>query len=534
MKLLQRFLLLSACVLAMPTAHAATLETLTGQAVTTNPLEFDLATFERDSIVVVDGVTNNIVDVFVPEKFAAALEYRVYSTFLSHTSSFGLTHVDTLSLSRCVSLLSRREVSDKVGVAQCPGKEAWSASNNFASLRWMARMSAIMPAVLGLETNATGGALKFAFANKNYTLRFSFSSTELERRTADLNAMLAEDKREAAEAARAEEERRQLKLEETRRRIEAERPVFEAKLRRVVTQAVMLDGVVALPVKSVAAVTGWFTETQGTCIQVSKSSWFTIAFAEDETVCHESPWQTTNFVPMKVRNQLYAPLPVLNALFKGTQFRHDVSARTLVVRLTHEESVQTTSVLELASRIPAFRTVTGARIYPFTQNSIPKCSSIAVRRAGYTLNITSGKAGYFDHLNVVLSNLSNSPVLVVWSETILRLPNGSRSGVLRGATAFENRDLPQLPSPVAPRSTFSEDLYALKNVEAVTFPYGLETQYSTSLFGISFQVDEVRNSVVVSGSTATVSGVVALRVGTNKVYERFSITCVAKPGEYRR
>ena len=536
--------LLVTCLFLSSTTRAATLETFAGAAVSldTMPEKFAAAVsgFEEDSVVVLDGVTGNIVDVFVSEEFARVLGYGISSYFGSIISSSGsgIVYSEPAIQFVCVKLLTRNEVSAKVSTLNCKVEGNISESRQLASVRWMARLQTQETGVLSLETSATGGALKLAFEKRNYILRFTFTAEELAQRRAGLEHAKQEEERKRAEEQRAAEERRALRVEESRRRAEAERPILEGRFKAVTDKVIMLDGVLALPVKSVATVIGWYSQTEDSgCIQVSDRTYFPLF--PNEIVCNEDAWSTTNYVSLRVSGQLYVPVPVLNKLFTNLALRHDTATRTLSVRLTTKEgseddavSTETAFSLRLPASVPAHRTVTQTRIFKFSKDSTPKCSTATVVRSAYTATIAVGSATEFNHFTLKFSNTSNAPINIIWDDSVLRLPNGQRSAVVQGTTDLSTRYQSQPPTVVAPRASHTAILLAATKIVSLGTPSS--PAYYAKLFDITAQFNENRDSLVVTGATATVSGVLAVRVNGKKVFENFSVTCTAKPGEYRR
>ena len=540
------------CVLSF-SARAATLETSAGKPVPEGQVSAELiqavADFEKHSIFVVDSDSDNITDVFIREDFYSLLGY---TTDNDEISSYLYKAVKTNSawFPVCtVVVVTRLEVDAKTGILSC-GKYTDSSPKvrTFASIRWMARVEVSQDEFSSLDANGSSGVVYMTLNSKNYILRFKVTAQEMATRRNALKDLrrLIEEQRLAAEeermaAARAEAERLKRRAEEVRRRAEAEKPALEARLKTIVSQAIMLDGVLAFPIKSVTAFAGWYAQTnEYKCVEVGEAEFNEYYNTQwDKTVCGERAWGTTNYVPLMLSDKLYVPVPVLNKLLSHVVLTHDAPSRTLNVRLTNEDKVVSTFRLALPSNVPAHRTVTQARIFKFSRDSAPKCSTTTLVRSSYTATISVGSANIihrdvteYYHLAFKFSNISNTPISIVWDDTILRLPDGQRSGVVQNTTDLSTRFQPQPPTVVAPRASHAAILFATTKIVSLGTPS--DPLYYPKLFDITTMFDEKRNSLFVRGTTATVSGVLAVRVNGKKVFENFSVTCTTKLGEYRR
>ncbi len=195
--------------------------------------------------------------------------------------------------------------------------------------------------------------------------------------------------------------------------------------------------------------------------------------------------------------------------------------------LIEHESKNVELRASLPKKLPLVKTKTRAQIFPYTKDSVPKCSTSTLKRNAYTLSLTASRP--YESMDLNLKNTSNSTVVVIWDETSLRLPDGSSSGVIHNGTRFSDRSLGQANTPVSPRALLQDALVAKTSI------YYSEslTEWVYDLFNISVIFNETRASVFVRGSTKTVSGSIALQVNGKRVFEQFSVTCKAKTGEYR-
>ena len=534
------------CALGV-SARAATLETSAGKTVPEGQVSAELiqavTDFEKNSLFVVDGVSNNIIDVFVRKDFYSLLGYSTIAGAVFSDSN-NLSLIEFVRFPICAALLTRLEIDAKTGMLECNKNLSSSLEvATFLSVRWMARTEGSKYKFSSLDAGRYSGTLYLTFDSRNYIMRFKITPQDMvtRRKTLEnLRSMVKEQRRVAEEkrlaAAQIQAARLKLRAEEVRRRAEAQRPALEAQLKTIVRQTIMLDGVLALPVKSVVAFAGWFARThENRCIEVSASKFedYYTTPEQKKTVCDDSAWMTTNYVPLKLVDKLYVPVPVLAELFSHVEFRHDLSLKTLNLRLANDEGIFSAFKLALPFSLPAHRTVTQARIFKFTKDSAPKCSTAKLMRSTYTATIGVGDDEEFSHLILRLSNTSITPVSIIWGETLLRLSDGQHRAVAQSPDEDGSPYQSQSPTVVAPKTSRSAILRpALTKVGASAAP--TDPNYYAKLFDITAKSDWKRNSLVVTGATATVSGVLAVRVNAKKVFENFSVTCTTKPGEYRR
>lgn len=296
-------------------------------------------------------------------------------------------------------------------------------------------------------------------------------------------------------------------------------------LNEIALQAIMIDDVIAIPVKNVATLEDVMVKNDLVslnCIYiVSKDSY------DDKSrkICDETAWGTSNFVSKIVSGRMYSPLIAINETF-DTVFNHDKKNRRLTLLIEYE-SKNVELHASLPKKLPLIKTKTRAQIFPYTKDSVPKCSTSTLKRNAYTLSLTGSRP--YKSIDLNLKNTSNSTIVVIWDETSLRLPDGSSSGVIHSGTRFSDRSLGQANTPVSPRALLQDLLVAKTSIK---YSESL-TDWVFDLFSISVIFNETRNSLFVRGSTQTVSGSIALQVNGKRVFEQFSVTCKAKTGEFR-
>ena len=517
------------CALSV-SARAATLETTTGEPVNNRLISAEftevIAAFETNSIPVFDRAGSTLVDVLTDEKFYTNLSFEYANDTLSTAERSGET-VRSVRFPVCASALSTLEMDSSIAVMKCEDR-------TYISARWMARVIDGYDDPDTLKFEGAKGAFTFSVDYETFVMRFAYTNDDLASRKASLTNLRQTLERQRLALVKAEEERRRLEeedrkreAEELRQRAAAEVAALRTRVQDIAGQAVLLDGFLALPIASVAAITNHTVtrdENLEQCFYVRAPG--ESGGDDGDLICNESTWELTNFVPKTLSGRLYAALEVHNGVFSGVAFQHDKTAKALKVKLTSPDGVLTFN-FALPARLQEFKTETRARIYPYTKDSAPKCTTSRVKRSAYTLAFTADEP--YKYLDVTINSTSNATILVVWDESVLRMPNGSSSGVIHLGTRYSEKNSPQSNTPVAPRAKL-EDILSPK----ATIRYSdILKEWVYSLFNISVSYSDARKSLSVYGSTQTVSGVLALIVGGKKVYENFSVTCTVKPGEYR-
>ena len=495
-------------------AQAATLETASGVPVLKDSISADLvkavANFEKDNIFVFDEKNRKITDIFISADAAYALNYTISDgrdsivTFTNNSTS-----VKSAKLAACVGILKQNDIASGVGIVSCKDEL-------YLSLTAMVRVNDVGNSITAFQGNSGSGIVRFSMSFTDYVLRFEVTPQDLNSRLKLL---------EAAKRAAGVQQIATIEIQEDLGKPESEG--LAARVKNATTDPVMLDGHLALPVTAVSILTGQIVYRKYDhygCVFVK-----VINLSEDKTnlMCDEEAWTTTNFVPKVLSGQLYAPVAVLNGTFKGIAFQHDTKLSVLKVKLTLSQGRMEIIKIPIRAKLAIYKTRTRGLIYPYTRDSMPKCTNYVVNRVSYRLTLSVGEN--FNNVHLNLTNNSNSVVQVVWDETVLRMPSGDSTGIIHEGIRYSERSSSQANTPVAPSSNLEDFMIPKATIRYSDF---LE-KWQYKLFNIVVRSSDVRNSITVFGYTQTVSGVLTLIVGNKKVYENFSLTCTVKPGEYR-
>ncbi|RIH88288.1 hypothetical protein Mterra_00992 [Calidithermus terrae] len=483
-----------------------------------------LLSLEELSIPLLNDDETALVGLFLPEAVYSALNLEGYE--LRNRAK-----TPPLELPRCSRLLTTKEVSVDTVLLRCEDVL-------YVSLIALPRLRVYKFYEHGLEDVkfvGMGGTLNLEVEDDKYPYAFAYASDDIAQRYSELTELrgllavqkqanaqkAAEQQRQAAEQQRKAQQQKQ---EEARKQAQV-REQLRQVFRTAASQAVLLDGTLALPLGVIAQGLGYSVtrdELLETCYDVSRSD----TWESPRSICDEVAWGTTNYVPKVIAGRLYAPLPVINAILKGVGLSYDPKTASLRVKLFNPGQADDFTV-KIADKLQSYRTLTRARIYPYRTADLPRCSTARIDRPAYTLTFSASSD--YDYISVRLQSKSNSTILVIWDESSVRLPSGRSSGVMHEGVRFIEADSPQAPTPVAPRGTLSDMMVA-----KTTLWFGeYSKKWYYSMFDVSVRYDTERLSIFVSGSNHSVSGSLALQVGGRRVYESFTITCTVKPGEFR-
>lgn len=464
--------------------------------------------FELNAMPVLDTKTNSLSDVFIHESTIEGFRgLLIRSTILINDQWHDLKEQ---KLMQCPKVITYEYVDIATQAIFCDGK-------SYVSLKALCRYEPEGIEKLIISETFTLGQFTITLDYAAYTIQFEFSQDDLVARMKTLN-----DLRSTIEKKRFDD----LKIAE-KQRFETDTRIKNS-LNEVAKKAIMLDDIIAFPLKAIASVAEFTIEQSQyspRCFDVKQNN-----TKLGDSICDEEAWGTTNFVSKNVSGQIYAPLVAINDVFTGFSFVHDAKSKTLNLKILEPDDPlrKTIFTASLPQKLSIINTKTRALIFPYTKDNIPSCSVSITKRKAYTLFVTSSRP--YKNLDLSIKNVSSGAITVLWDETSLRLINGSSSGVIHEGTRFSASAEVQANTPIAPRSTLNDSLVA----KSALYYSDSITEWVYDLFYIGIYRSDARNSITVSGSTSSVSGSLALQVAGKRLYEPFKVTCKAKTGEFRK
>lgn len=457
--------------------------------------------FELNSMPVVDSSGGLLRDIFINEDTTKNLGNILSGNFYFNNYD-KLFELKNQKLAICPEVITYEQVEMTTEVLNCENK-------SYISLRKLEKIElnefTDQPKIS--ESLLSGEFIK-EIKKRVYRIQFQYKLNDLKLRQFSLDKLISETKKQ---------------VDAAQKQVNDENDKVQIPLNAIAKQAVMLDDSISLPVEDIASFLGFEIRKYDfapDCITVEEPE-----NNDYKLICDEVAWGLTNFVSKIVSKKIFSPLIAINDIFNTTTFTFDSQNNQLVLKYISKNN-EFRSILP--AKLPLIKTVTRSLIFPYTADSLPKCSTSTIKRKEYTLLLTSSRP--YTSLDFKLQNNSGTKIVVIWDGTSLRLPNGSSSGIIHDGTRFSDRSLPQANTPVSPRALLDEILVAKSTI------YYSESlkDWAYNMFGITATFDDKRNSLFVSGSTQTVSGSIALQVNGKKVYEQFSVTCKAKTGEYRK